>query len=84
MSPKHIADISRVAWRHENRGDHEGAAEAIAGSSTGERCAIALIISRPDLLPRGYSVLDAVQRVEDGGWPIGWLMEAQKLLRYGE
>jgi hypothetical protein len=32
--------------------------------STGERLAIALILDRPDLFPRGYTMLDAFNRLE--------------------
>jgi hypothetical protein len=40
--------------------------------STGEHCAVALLCNRPDFLPAGYSMLDAVDRLE-GDWIIACL-----------
>lgn len=45
--------------------------------STGERCAVALVLNRMDLLP-DYTALEAMQRVENGGWPLADLRAAQR------
>lgn len=93
MSPSHIASLARRAWQLQRlRTDpaatplksYDEVPDALGGLSTGERCAVALLISRPDLLPSGYTVVDAIERMESGGWPVAWLIEAQKLLTRNE
>lgn len=71
MSPKHIAGLARAVLRDPQH---------IGVLSTGERCAVALVINRLDLLPAGYTALEAIVRVEGGGWPLEWLVEAANSL----
>lgn len=46
--------------------------------STGEALAACLVLNRTDLLEaRRYTALEALRRVESGGWSLDLLIEAQ-------
>ena len=51
---------------------------AIGVLSTGERIAIAFILDRSDLFPRGYTMLDAFNRLETE-----WIEAALRVQRSG-
>jgi hypothetical protein len=55
---KRVIELARLA---------DAKPEAVGPLSTGEHCAVALLCNRPEFLPRGYSMLDAVDRLE-GDW----------------
>lgn len=73
MSPDHIAGLaSSVKHRRIN----------VGVLSTGERLAVLLVLNRTDELKRGGdTVLEAIERVQSGGWPVEWLIAAQKTVR---
>jgi hypothetical protein len=50
-----LDELAQAVWN--------GELDDFGGISTGERCYAALAASRPDLLPDGYSVADAIARL---------------------